>query len=446
LIIAIPLGLLYVFTIPVGRSVDEPTHYYRAYDISQGKFVSDSNENGGGAEVSIKYQEAIRKENVSYVDYSPRLSITASNEDEKEFVLYGNTAIYFFTCYLPQSVGIFIGDLLHSPILVGAYLGRLFNLLFFILVIFFSIKKIPVLKSAIFFVSLLPMMLHQAASLSSEVMTYIAAVGLFAFVMYHLYRKTKAGFTIKDYIIMCTLCVLLGMCKYAYLPLCLIVLIIPMEKFGTKRRKYLSIGLLAGGIIIMNIIWFFIAKDLLKLQQLGGYDVNSQLQYILHNPIKFIVAIMNTVAYKGWSTIGSAVGANLEWFDVGINDLLVSLVVIVFCFSIYRYREVVISPSLKHAAIFIFIITTIGFIVIEYLTWTPMGANYVDGIQGRYFLPMLFMVPLFFMKTSKKQSLQQTSVPKLQKIDQSMSFVFFLFIVAVNLVAISSIFIHHLPL
>lgn len=444
LIIAIPLGLLYTAAIPIGRVADEPSHFYRALEVSQGKFISTSSETGGGGELSVRYQEVLYQGDIAYADYPERLGVTVTDEDEKEFVNYYNTSIYFFTCYLPQAIGIFIGNLFHSPILVGAYIGRFFNFLLFILVAFFSIKKIPVLKSAIFFVSLLPMTLHQEASLSSDVMTYATAVGLFAFVIYHLYEKTKVRFAAKDYVIMCVLCVLLGMCKYAYLPLCLMVLLIPESKFGTKKKKYLSIGILAAAIVVLNILWFFLTRNM--FQQREGIDAALQLKSILHNPLTFIVAISDLIFRRGRSILETTFGSSLEWLNVGIGDLVVLVMVITFCIFVYRHREAVISPELKRMAVFVFLVVTVMFIGIEYLTWTPVGSNYVDGIQGRYFLPMLFMVPLFFMKTSKKQSLQQASVPKLQKIDQSMSFAFFLLVVSVNLIAILSILIHHLTL
>ena len=44
LLISIPLGLLYVIMIPVFAGTDEPFHFFRAYQISQGTITVD-NEN-----------------------------------------------------------------------------------------------------------------------------------------------------------------------------------------------------------------------------------------------------------------------------------------------------------------------------------------------------------------------------------------------------------------
>ena len=38
LLIAVPLGLLYMVVLPMGGAPDEMVHYYRAYEISMGNF------------------------------------------------------------------------------------------------------------------------------------------------------------------------------------------------------------------------------------------------------------------------------------------------------------------------------------------------------------------------------------------------------------------------
>lgn len=444
LILAIPLGLFYLFVIPVGRVADEPSHFLRAYEVSRGGFISETSEDGGGRELSARLEEAINNDSTSYRDYAPKFNIVESGEDEKPFVNFYNTSIYFFTCYLPQAIGIFIGNLFGAPILICAYLGRLCNLLFFILVVFFSIKKSPVLKSAIFFVSLIPMTLHQAASLSSDVMTYATAVGLFAFVLYHLFDKSKKCLTVKDYVIMCLLCVFLGMCKYAYLPLCLLILLIPAEKFKCKKNKYWTIGLLAGGIIILNIVWFFLTRNF--FHQREGVDAVLQLKYVLGHPLGFISALFDLIFKKGCSIVETMFGSSLEWLDVGIGNLPILIIIIAFCIFVYRHKNITISPTLKYLSVFIVLIITTMFIGIEYLTWTPVGAGYVDGIQGRYFLPFLFMFPLLFMKTSKKRSETKSSIIELQRIDNGVSLVACQFLIVINLIAIVSIYVHHLPI
>ena len=171
-----------------------------------------------------------------------------------------------------------------------------------------------------------------------------------------------------------------------------------------------------------------------------------QLKYILKNPLGLVVAILNTFVLKGRSIIETTFGSNLEWLDINTGDLPMLALVVVFCIFVYRHKQFAVSPLLKRTAIFIFTIITAMFVGIEYLTWTPVGATSVEGIQGRYFLPMLFMVPLFFMKASTKKTELNSSLSEIQKFDNSISLPAFQFIIAINLIAAQAIIIQHLPL
>ena len=41
LLLYIPIGLLFLFTIPLGQNPDEPDHTYRAWQLSTGNIISD---------------------------------------------------------------------------------------------------------------------------------------------------------------------------------------------------------------------------------------------------------------------------------------------------------------------------------------------------------------------------------------------------------------------
>ena len=40
----------------------------------------------------------------------------------------------------------------------------------------------------------------------------------------------------------------------------------------------------------------------------------------------------------------------------------------------------------------------------EYLSWTSVGAAFVDGVQGRYFLPIALLLPLFLPEAPPSKS------------------------------------------
>ena len=126
LLISIPLGLLYMSLIPMGRVPDERNHFLRAYEISEGYLISDKNEkNGKGGRIlsddTSKIFESKNKKS-TYGDLIDNSKIKKSNK--KSFKNFTNMSLYSFVCYIPQVIGISMGKILHLPTLYIAYLGR----------------------------------------------------------------------------------------------------------------------------------------------------------------------------------------------------------------------------------------------------------------------------------------------------------------------------------
>ena len=132
LTIMIPIGLLFLILIPPGQTPDEHVHYARVYDISGGNFIS--NKKGSYMPEQL-YSNFIDKQSNKNYDLLLE-NINEENSPKKSFYYFPTSSIYNFICYLPQSIGVFIGKALNLPILLDAYLGRLFNFLCFIFFMF----------------------------------------------------------------------------------------------------------------------------------------------------------------------------------------------------------------------------------------------------------------------------------------------------------------------
>ena len=68
--------------------------------------------------------------------------------------------------HLPQAIGMLIGRAIYPSYGVIMLVGRIVNALVYIIGMYFVIKAAKYGKLALMFISLLPMMLQQAASLS----------------------------------------------------------------------------------------------------------------------------------------------------------------------------------------------------------------------------------------------------------------------------------------
>ncbi|HFI0749873.1 TPA: DUF2142 domain-containing protein, partial [Streptococcus suis] len=108
--------------------------------------------------------------------------------------------------YLPQFIGMYIGKTIYPSLGIILTFGRLINAAVYIIAIFYFIKFIRSGKEVLLFVSLLPMMIQQAGSLSYDVLNYVAIAGFFTFIINLLNRRTIG---MKHFILLLLLTILL---------------------------------------------------------------------------------------------------------------------------------------------------------------------------------------------------------------------------------------------
>jgi uncharacterized membrane protein len=53
-------------------------------------------------------------------------------------------------------------------------------------------------------------------------------------------------------------------------------------------------------------------------------------------------------------------------------------------------------PFARQGIVFAAVLASVGLIfLLEYLTWTPLGSPVVEGVQGRYFMPLAVILPAY---------------------------------------------------
>lgn len=107
------------------------------------------------------------------------------------------------------------------------------------------------------------------------------------------------------------------------------------------------------------------------------------------------------------STFGMSLGA---WkFDLPnvYFYLAMAMAAIVFVRGTEHFN---VKKSVRLMSWVIFATVTVGFMTAMFTQWTKPGLNYVDGVQGRYFIPILTLMPLMFSSSKERQD-EKTSLP-----------------------------------
>ncbi len=410
LIVFIPVSLMYLFIVPIGGIPDENAHWYRSYEISLGNLISDRNGNNLGGRVlpsNLKYvltndykgPNINEKENYfsydSYGDWKNRYKDSQSKSLGEEFIVFSNTAIYPAVCYFPQALGIAISRCFTNSLMVQAYFARLFNLALFIVVMWYAIKKIPFKKAALFVIVCLPIVIQEAASMSLDGTLIAFSTLLISYTLHLTYNKGNEKLNSKDYIILIISALFTAITKVVYLPICLIIYLIPKEKFKSVKQKYII--LTAIFILIAIIDLLVIVSSLGYSNDIASKEANTldQLQNIMSNPVQFCLVILATIKKYGTEHILSIFGQkSLSWLDVSISPIYIFLLILIAAYYAFcdNSDSSKINSMTKVFTFLLSIITIAAILVTEYLSITAYGYFYIIGIQGRYYIPILILI------------------------------------------------------
>lgn len=395
-LITIPvICLFYIICMPTFKNHDEIYHWYRAYEVSTGKLMEEVDGDTLGTILPQSISDVTTDDWQSITYAKVRDSLNAELDKENTALLYSETsAVYSFVQYIPQAIGIFITRIFTDKVLLLAYGGRIINMVFSIILIYFAIKKIPFGKKILLLLSFIPIAIEGFSSLSPDAMTISMAFFYIAYILSLAFSKENHIIDGKKIAILTVLSVIMAMCKIVYLPLILLLFIIPKEKFKNEK-KIKNIFIIGAIAVVLNLIWLMVAGIYLSHFREG--DSSIQVISILTNPIKYLQNCLYTVNLNGQDYIYSMFGGELGWGElVQLN----SIVPYILCFILIwiTITDQTIKDKFKlYPKVWITIaaIAVVGLIFTSlYVQWTTIGSDSVLGIQGRYFIPILPLVAL----------------------------------------------------
>ena len=356
----------------------------------------------------------VKRENgaIKYID-NLQLLQEKLNYEESCFFENQNTATYCFVQYIPEVTGILIGRLVtQTPILI-AYITRFINMIFCITIIYFAIKIIPFGKNILLIFSILPIVMEGFSIISPDGITIAICALYIAYTLYISFDKNKKCGT-KETVILTIIGAIVSLCKIVYMPLIFLCLIIPKDKFKDKRERIISIILGVG--VILNLIWLVFGSVILLNTNTNTYIGSSKngtilkLATILNNPFLYIQKIFYTIVTKGHQYFLSLFGGQFEGIEIipyitcGIA-LLATITDEKLKVSFKKYQKIIIF-------LIVLVITALIFTSL-YIQWSDNELDYIDGVQGRYFLPILPLILILLAGIKLKSNYTNTGITKL---------------------------------
>lgn len=405
------LGMIYGFFITPYMVPDEQAHIDMAYRYADIMMGTGNTEDGrclkriGDGEKQFVSDPSVDNYRVVYETIGHRMS--KEQTEIKDVAASGNTGAYLFM-HLPGAVGIVIARSLGLGTTQMLYLGRFMGLLLFAVAVFLGIRRIPFGKAVVFTLAILPITLQQVNSFSYDSVLF-SSVLVFACYILGMTYDNKSISEI-DLLLVCVLGIGIIYCKSgAYTPVCFSYLLIPAKKFA-NRKEHATFTLGLGFTYILA----FLAKNI-KVVNTGAEVTNKvmgiesamtipnySVDYLLSHPITFFDVINNTVLDKTDFYVQSMLGQHLGWIQIEVANVIVISFSICLFLSALRPRgeEQYIEVSHKWWIICVTVASAALVLLGMLISWTPVTYVSVEGVQGRYFYPLLFF-GLFVLRNSK---------------------------------------------
>ena len=303
--------------------------------------------------------------------------------------------------YVPQALGITLARILGLGGLGLLYMGRLFNLAFLGSMGYLAMRRLPFGREVLFGVYMLPMTLHLAASLSYDVMI-IGCSGYFGAVCLDLaFRQERVR--PRDVILLALVLGIMGPCKMVYGVIAGYCLLIPVRKFGDWKKwtgsAALVLGAFALSMFLVNRGTVSMYVEATDSYMAWAGEEGYTLSWLVHNP-KFVLKMCyDTLAWKGESLFTGMMGGALGNLDPVLNTpfwVILAMWAILWVLALAGPGERGPEMSMGQKAwIWFLSLACLGALMFSMLLgWTPVSATKIEGVQGRYLLPLLPMLLL----------------------------------------------------
>ena len=304
--------------------------------------------------------------------------------------MFSNTALYAPLSYLPCLAVSAVHKWL--PVQFEFYLMRFLNLVAYVVLGYFVIKKMPVARSAVSVILLLPMSLSLGAAVTSDVMVIMCNFLWVAMLLDFAFKKEKV--TKFNILWLFVLAGILAICKN-YFFLIFLITLIPSNKYESKKSYYFTVIGVILFALTLSVWWGLRIKGLIiPLNPVANQF--EQLNLILQNPVSYAWIFVKSLLIKLPRIIITMIGV-LGWQDTRLDFVTYAIIPVLFVCSIFCSNDEGCELK-KWQIILLSCVFSLSFFCVAtfmYLSWSAVGASIIMGLNGKYFLPIMSVFAVF---------------------------------------------------
>ncbi len=418
-------GAAFIAVTPPGLNPDEPAHVFRAYQVAHGGLVADEargiegiSDGDPGGYVPTAWPRLFDDAHftrgfddpTSFRDLDWAALGSIHDDGDRAWQTFTNTVQYPPVAYVPQVVALRIGEALDMGVLAQLELGRALGLLVVAGLLLAAALLAPVGRLLFFVVGLLPSVVAQAASFSADGVTIGLCVLATALALRWALREGAPGWW--RWVVLGGLFVAVALVKPTYAPLAVIVAAIPVLNRAARRPASLvSAAAVVAVAGVVTLGWLratsWVTQGVNPLN-----DPATQKTFLLHHPFVFVKAVFRSLFLDyptGLTTekgeIWRGVFGAFAWLRAPLPMVFVLLLTVALVLALLtvepRERDAVErlrTGVLWRVAVGVgALVAVLGVCLALYVYYTVNEGQWLQGLQGRYFLPVLPALLLLFV-------------------------------------------------
>lgn len=444
LISSFVFGMVFSIILPPFSSPDEDFHFAEAYRLSNaimGMPINDENGYIYMRECDIQNYE--RYPNNEYtIDMIKGLIRGNKDMQLSEDIISSDCNRNSFMpiiMYIPQAIGITLGRIMHFNYARVVFLGRWINLLAFIVITTFAIRLIPYGKWTFYAICQIPLLMEVVSSYSYDI---LILSGTFLFIAYIMKLCQQNGkITSKQMGLLVLFSVVYAPFKPVYIPLMALVFLIPDSKFSDLKYKSIVCKATIVGIAVVSFLMVhkydimamgWVENDTIAI---GGEVMNDKAMafeeteyyvmedtdpcmlpsksFLLDNPFDMVESYMGAFLAFMDEYVLSIFGNYLGWYHIRI-PIYVSILTMILLYlsfteddggaiSLIGYKGRLWTTFLMAGSCFAIFLSM-------YMVNTMPSKKTIIGVQGRYMIPILIVLPLFLQGKQNMEKDKKTSI------------------------------------
>ena len=368
---------------PVQYGLDEESHLPNVISISDSPIFKYSNEKLEDYNSVFKY-DALRNPSKKDKNYW-------FNAEHKESKIKGVKVGFDNPAFIPSAIGWNIGRLISKKVYVSYYLGRIFEVIAFAILVFIALKISKVYREAIYLFATFPAVLYIIAGYHYDYLYFGASLIALALLTNVLSEKNKVD---KKYAVafQCTT-LLFAFSKFPFILTGSLLSVLPNRYYKDKNMRSFS-----SLLFLLNLFISFVYVGIIKLFP-SGNSISGEgpgLFYFLTHPLP----LLRTLFLAPHGIINDFISDPLKYVSEKSAFLIAASIFTFFfiLFIIILRNKIELPKFFKYYSLLLLL--GIAILIIVAISGDPRvyhtGDIVVGGVQGRYYYYILMFLPLYF--------------------------------------------------